>query len=303
MAAEYEDEQSESEILRDIEQEASQTDEAEGQETYSLEPDEDEDEDGDDEPRLTRKEKRRNRYAEAQRRADEAERRAQEAERRAQELARIAAERRETPRAPEPREDPHQAEIDRMWREQRLLYQEIEARSGSMTREEVAEYDRKVREATEGYHRAIARQEAAKAARGGDDPGRLAAAAMAAQHPDVYGNDRALAYAKSYYEMQRARGRPANQEVFQEALQAARRDILGHKGKPAPRPRTSADKARYAGSPRAGRGEAPVKRSFTMTKEDRNLADALYSHIKDPVARRKMFARSVGKDLIDSGER
>jgi hypothetical protein len=256
------------------------------------------------EERESRRERRQNRFREANERADRAERELQDARAREQQLMGVLQQRQQQPEQPQRRaRDPHQDAVDQAYREQQLLAQEVAART-NLTQEETSKYEQRIRDAHERYIDAKLAQREANQPRQSNvpDPGAMTRQMYAIQNPDVFGNDRARNYAEAHWRMMVAKGASnTDPAVFNEALDAARREILGKDTTPS-RPRTDADRRRYASSGRghAGRGAGDRRRgTVTMTKADRRMADALYSNITNEKQRYQKFAEEVKRDLDD----
>lgn len=252
--------------------------------------------------RMSRKERRQNRFREANERAEAAQRALEEERRRNKELMHALQTRPayQPPPPPQQQQDPLQAEVDAAYREQTLLAQEIQQRD-NMTQAEADAYQEKVRRAHERYQHALMDQrDARQGNRGTPDAASVQRQVLATQNPDVYGNSRALAYAEAHWKMAVARGASnSDPAVFQAAMDAARRDVLGKR--PQARQRTETDRRRYSGN---GRGHSATQgaregRSVTLTREDQKMADALYSHIADDAKRYRTFAREVKAKVAD----
>lgn len=124
--------------------------------------------------------------------------------------------------------------------------------------------------------------------------------ALAAQYPDVYGDENALTYARGLFAKYRAQGRPKSRELHDQVIAEVRTD-LGLSKKPAP---TDTDKRRMVGNNK-GNATAPrrKKRTIKMTDIHKGMADSLYRDtIPDQQDRYKKWAAGPGRRMLDKGQ-
>lgn len=248
----------------------------------------------------SRKERRQNRFREANERAAALQQQLEAERQEKQQLMQVLQQQRQPPPQQEYR-DPHQAEVDAAYREQTLLAQEIQAR-GNMSPQEVEHYQERVRQAHERYTSALLDQKLSRQQQPQRDPAAVKREVLATQNPDVYGNPRALAYAEAHWKMQVARGASnTDPEVFDQAMDAARREFGMSRRSGARRERTEVDRRRYGASGR-GHGAKPGRStggSVTITKADKKMADQLYGNIANERERYQKFAREVKAGIED----
>jgi len=264
------------------------------------EPEDDEPEEREDD-RPSRSERRANRYREQVDRAEQAERRAKELEDR---LSWLERQQRPEPRAPEPPPAPKpNPELGRIRREQDALQTQYENErlSGTLTQERLVEYQRKYRDLTDQATQAAADELVDRKLEQ-----RLAmyrkeaeAAAVREKHADVYDHGKALQWARGYYHQQLAMGRPDTRALFDESMDAARKNfrLSGH-GAP-----SQESKSRFVSSSSNSGGARSAGTSppatIRMTKEFRRMADAFAPHIKDEAKRHQFWVNKVGRKIVE----
>lgn len=264
-------------------------------------------EEDDGEERLSRDEKKRNRFREAQERAEAAEREA------AHYRSLYETSQRPAPREdPAPGEDPKVKEVDNklaeVRRRQKLLYQEFLAKQGKLSQQEIDQYERdnhslRDEEGELIYERRRLREAPQEEARRKADAQR---AIYQQKYGDIYAHERsreALIYAEGVYKQSLVRnaGRKTPEQLMDEAMDAARRDVLRTVKRPAP---SESTRRRYAGEPSgpaAGAGDRDVV-SVPMTKEYRRMATALYPGMPENEAY-KRWAKGPGKRIIQAQQR
>lgn len=270
----------------------------------------DETEDGDDfeipeegefvVPQMTRKEKKRNRFAEQIRRAEEAER----------ENARLQAELDATrryaapPPAPPPQqEDPFERQIQEAETNRTQLFEAYNnavaaAGKDGLSKQTQDEYLRRARELDAKLtDLRVDRRIAATQSASAGDPAKVM---VRARHMDVFSHPLAADEAKVAYKRATSakhlggEGRPDNLETLDSVMDEVRqRYKLGnfrHGGQPV----DPSDARRYGGVPR-GTG-APTKQAqgYRMTEVDREMADMAFPHLP-PKERYQLFAKDMGK--------
>jgi len=122
------------------------------------------------------------------------------------------------------------------------------------------------------------------------------------RYPEATSNPQAMAYAEGQQKMLQAQGHdpwaPATVDIAMKAAERAFR-IGSHKQgasrapDPSMRDRLSGSRPGAGGG---GSGEASSDGKMVMTKENRKLANAAYSHIKDETTRWKTWARAQSSD-------
>lgn len=243
-----------------------------------------------DEPRQSRADKKRNRYRELQERAEAAERDRAEMAGRITQMQQLYDEARRAPPQQQQRteqRDELSEKLDSVYREQDLLYRELQARGKTLTQEDISKYEKRARELDEQKHELIADRKlrATGGGRAQQDPGAAVGAFLQMQYSDVYGNPQALSWAQARYQMLKAEGRPAGFEVLQEVMSETRQRYRLPGGQQQQRqaaPPRASQQARYAGAPRgggAGGGEADEQLSVPRKPEYVRMAKSVYSHI------------------------
>ena len=126
---------------------------------------------------------------------------------------------------------------------------------------------------------------------------------IAEEHNDVIGNQQYFRWAQGRMQQELAEGKPDTKSTIDSVMDMARRKfgLTPKGGRPAP---TAADRRRMSGVSRGGGGSMAEGASnlVPMTKAQREMADAAYSHIKDEKTRHKMWASKAGKRLQESGK-
>lgn len=275
----------------------------------------DDDEDILESPPETREQKKRNRYREQIERADRAERLAQEASERQKLLEQELLQQRQylqqvaTQQQRQPQADPleqdlgklresrrsleieYEREVERYQRERRQMpreeYQKFVDRAEKLDEERVALIAEK---------RAMARQ---------PDPNQQAIAAMqrimAAENNDVYGNERALFWARGRYAQYQADGHNDSRELHDRVMEEAR-ERFGMKPRSSTRAAARDDDERRQKYVGAGRGAAMApsgeRQKFVMNDLHKQIADERYAYIQDPRQRYQKYANEVGAKLV-----
>lgn len=300
-----------------IEQAVSETDD--GNIRVELSDDDDDDDGGgqQDATRETRNERRRNRYREAQEaaesaRAEAAELRRQYAEtntKLGQAMGYIDSMRQQPQQPAAPQADENDAALKKVYDEQERILSLVTLKGKNLTKAELDDYNRLARELDEQKTELILAkrmrgQQAQQQGNAQQNIEQLAQqAALRMIHSDVYGHAKAqaaTAYADRIYMELAAEKQPQSQpemfELLNQAMDAARVHILKTKPRYAASQAPSAgQRAKYAGSS-AGGGVSRTE-SLTMTKEMRQMADAMYPKL--PTAERyKKWAQGPGSKAL-----
>lgn len=117
---------------------------------------------------------------------------------------------------------------------------------------------------------------------------------LAAKHPDVFGNQRALQYAAGEVSRRLARGDAETDDLHDAVMEEARQVILGKRPPP-----DAAQRARATGLPTGARGAPAGERStFAMPKggHDYRMAIAMFPNLEPAQACQK-WVNVVGKKL------
>lgn len=124
---------------------------------------------------------------------------------------------------------------------------------------------------------------------------------LAAKYPQVYANQRAVRYAGAVYEQIKLQNTDANgnptippEEIHRMAMDQTMKDLGIDSGK---RSAPTAPRHKFHGQGKGAAGGKSGPRTVRMTKENRLMADALYSHIPDEQERYKRWAKEVGSKL------
>lgn len=255
-------------------------------------------EEEEDDPAPTRKEKRRNRYREAHERAELAERARAEAERTAQlALERLQAAERQSHGQQQTQTDPHQEELDGLYREQDLLHREWALLSDEQKAAQGDTFVAKSRDIQQRQYAAVARREAEKMGVRPHNPGNeYIQQRIITDFPDVAGHTGAMNYARAYCQMKINLGRTMDWNLMTEAMNEARRQPeFGLSRQPAP---TRETQSRYTAGPRGGAAAGGTTRPvIKMNKHYMSMAEARYPNDPPKVAYQK-WANTVGRKLL-----
>lgn len=260
------------------------------------------DDDKEPEPKKPRSERRQERGEDFVRQANE---RAEAADRRAQALeARLAAAESRLPKE-KPADDPAEAELKQAYDDQKDLYkvyQAVQGRKGGATAEEIEEFQAK--------GQAIERRKmiaAAKIAGGGQRQGastedvvvQVRRQQMAERNSDIVADANRLRWAQGRMQMELAEGKPDTEATVEDVMEQARRKfgLPSKRTRPAP---SAADKRRLGGMGRGG-GSSDARRTLSLSRTDKDMADAAFPHVKDERKRHEMWARGAGRKLQDAG--
>lgn len=275
----------------------------------------DKDDDDDDGPVVAspktsvRQEKKRNRYREMSERAAAAERAREETEARFSQMMNLyertlAAQQR--PQAPD--KDEFESRMENIYREQELLYTELQQKARTLTQQDKERIERRAKELdaekiSVAVQKHIRQSGAGQPSRG---PADTMQAMLQIEYPDVVGHEDALGWAQGYYQMQRREGRAASIDLARESMQKARQRFrIGAQPERRPPPPAAA-RAKYAGVGAGGGGgghdEDDDHQQIAMSKPFRKLANGKYGHIKDEKKRWTMWAQGPGKRLL-AGQR
>jgi hypothetical protein len=195
-----------------------------------------------------------------------------------------------------PGKDPYEARLDAVYARQGEAYNaaQAELKAGTFTAERQAHYERIAREIeTEktSIHteRAVAMDRESRRAE-------QAQQVWVQKYPEVYGNQKAYAYAEATWKQRQALGEQPTTSLVDEVMQdAMTRFKLGTK--PAP---TASDRARMSGIPASGGGGkgAPSGIDFTSNPALKRMALAAHSDLPEAEALKK-WTQSTGKRLRD----
>jgi hypothetical protein len=280
-------------------------------------PVDDEPDDDDDgaEAGPSRSDKKRNRYRAAQERAEAAERDRAELQGRLQQMQQLYDEARAQPlqqRPAEPQRDEVSDKIDQVYREQDLLYRELQAKGKALTQEELQRYEKRARELDETKHELIAERKLKTVQPQGDPQIAAVQAFLRMQYPDVYGSQQALGWAQSRYSQLKYEGRAAGFELLQETMTEARQRFrLAGASRSATPPPKASEKAKYTGAPRgggAGGGASEEQLTVPRKPEYVRMARSVYAHIAKQMkgksqkaiedAQWKKWVQGPGKRLV-----
>lgn len=188
--------------------------------------------------------------------------------------------------------DPYEAELDAIYAEQQSAYvaAQAEIAAGKMTPERTKHYERIARDIDTRRARVNARREIAMT-----EPIRQQQTAQQQwvnKYPEVYGNERAFAYAQGRYQTRRALGEAITNDVVDEIMQETRAQFkLG--GKPAP---TASERARLSGTASSGNSGGGGKEPITLSRDVRKIAVAAYDHLPEEEAI-KRWTQKTGKRM------
>jgi|GEM_PF-6861953 len=263
----------------------------------------------------SRKQKKRDRFAELK-----AERDAEREERR--KLAeRLEAAERRMQSYPDPQtlqqqllsrqqqqepEDPHRDELDDVYRQQEMLFgaYERDQQAHALTPDKVQEYQNRARQLEERkaelqYLRAAKRH----GMTGQQTDPRAAAREVVQQqirseHADIASRQDAWGWATARYQQLRYQGLPDSMDTLNQVMDEARSQF----GLPPKRGRaqpTASQRAKYTGMAKGGgSGEKQKgKGRIRMTREYKEMADAMYPEIEDDRERYQKWANEVGPSL------
>lgn len=261
----------------------------------------DADADTDDEPDDTQEPapRRDNRWQRMNRERDEA--RAAEAQMRTQltQALTLLQESRARP-DPEPsakKDDPFDAKLALIKRERTALFHEIEAGKGRFTQEQIDNIEARAAKLEEEHVETLAERLVSR--RGLAQPAQREhplKPILALQFPDVVQNPKAVDYARAYFQMERAKGRPESVELVVESHQRAREALRTAPG-PGRMPDPNAATRRTALGAGPGGGAPPDDAPVGLTKEQKKMADSLYPDEQDPKKRYDKWAKGPGARL------
>jgi hypothetical protein len=132
-------------------------------------------------------------------------------------------------------------------------------------------------------------------------------ASLASDYPELYSYSATtkdgnryypgLEWARGEYKKRTAKsGEGLNMKVLRECLKEAEREF----GFGSSRDVSAGQRAKFSGVPRGGHGgRANEQKSFTMTPEHRRMANAMYKHVKNEGERFKLYAKKVGKRILE----
>lgn len=249
-------------------------------------------EDGDEPP--APKSRKDNRWQQMNERTSAAEARAQRAEEQLTQTLSLLQERQRTPEAKkEGADDPFAEKLGQIKRERTLLMREIQAGAGKFTQEQLDAIEKRAETLEEEHVEVLAERLVAK--RGLGQPQRQEHPLkpfLALQFPDVVQNPKAVDYARAYFQQQKALGRAETMELVVESHQRAREALRTQPNAPKPDPHGATRRVGMSAGPSAGaRDEAATP---GLTKEQKKMADSLYSDIPDPNKRYAKWAKGPG---------
>jgi chromosome segregation ATPase len=242
-----------------------------------------------DDVRLTRDEKKQQRSAE---RWDDRERELRETRDRMSSLERELQEIRQSSQRREeaPRSDPFQTKLDDVYQRRRDLaarYTAESRRDGGISKPERDEFEKRAKDLEMEQMELVASRAAVRLRPAQPDP---ELTAIRARHYDVLSHPQAAKWANAVLEQTVAEGAQVNPTVIDEIADRAR----GRFGLAGPRKVSDAEKSKYTGAPKAGQVSSKEPPStYRMTKDDKKMADSLYSHIKDDSTRYRTWVKEV----------
>lgn len=241
-----------------------------------------------DEERQTRAEKKQQRSSE---RWDERERELRETRDRMSALERELSEiRRVAQPREEPREDPFQSKLDDVYERRRDLaarYSLDSRREGGLSKEERAEYESKAKKLEMEQMELVAARAAVRTRPAQPDP---EITAIRAKHYDVVSHPQAAKWAHAALAQAEAEGTTLSPRVVDEVAERARKRFnLG-----GAREASESERSKYTGAPKSGQvSNREPPNTYRMTKDDKKMADSLYSHIKDDATRYRTWVKEV----------
>lgn len=189
--------------------------------------------------------------------------------------------------------DPFEAELDSIYAEQQNAYQaaQAEIKAGTFNADRQRYYEtvaRSIETRKSGVHtrREMARTEPVRQQN-------QAQQVWMQKYPEVYGNQRAFAYAQGRYQSRMALGEAITNSVVDEIMEEAKTQFkLG--SKPAP---TQTERSRLSGvASSGGGGGSKGDTGITLSKEMRRMAIAAYPNVSEDDAVKK-WASKTGKKL------
>lgn len=261
---------------------------------------------------VTREEKKRNRFREVVEKADQAEQRAQRLE---QELAQVKnyvvqlpqhLQQQQFQQQQQQQADPLELSLHSLRDQRRTLEMEYEREVERYTRNRQqmprAEYEKFVERAEKLDEERVALIAERRVASRQPDPNQQALEAhrriLAAENSDVYGNERALYWARGRFAQYEAAGHPNTRELHDKVMEEAREAFGMQRKKARYEPEDEERRSKYVGVGNGAGGAASGKARFVMTAEHKEMADLTYAHIKDPKERYQKYANTVGKQFV-----
>ncbi len=251
-----------------------------------------------EEEKVSRNEKRANRYQDAK---DERDSHRDRANRLEAELAVARSQSQQQIHRPAaPMDDPLEKELDDTYNQRKQVFSAWEAKraQGSMTQQDSDDYMNQARklERKERDLEGDIRDRKRNASR---DPNELIRAQIQARHMDVYGDNKAVNWAEGLYQQKIAEGDKDSMELLDDCMDKARMQFrIGKKGR-AGHESSKRDQQRFAGPPRgAGAAAGPPTRTIKMTHDMRRMADEYGRHIKDQGERMQHWVNGPGRNWI-----
>lgn len=190
--------------------------------------------------------------------------------------------------------DPIDSEWESLAEEQRRLFAEYRARAsnGGMSDDEQAEFDKRNSDIERRKYTVIARGVVAQSQNALRENllSEVNQNNVQSRYPDIFSDQRALAWARGRYSQKRAEGHPESWDTMDAVAEETRAQFGKNTGKP-----SAGMRAKFSGS---GGGAAGGGNSFRMTELDKRLADARYGHLPETERYRK-YADSVGRALVE----
>lgn len=255
------------------------------------------------EPRLTSKEKKKNRYKEAWRRVDAAEERVQRLE---QEISDLRNQQRsyQAPQPPKEEKDEIQNQLETVYNQRSQIQQLFAEKSSNNTltpedQSKMIEQDRKLfEEQNRLFYKKFAKEHA-KEQPPQQDPGTAALQSfLRMQYSDVMGNERARLYADTLYRQMTLRGDPASMETVKRAIEQTRTDLKlpGYRNYEA----SDIDKQRMSGPPMRGSSNNSTKSAprIHIDKTIQKMANSMYSHLPTEAERVQKWIDEIGPEYV-----
>lgn len=265
--------------------------------------------DDDEQDRLSRKEKKAQRFrelADAKKRAEEQietlKKQLELQQQQAMQSAQLLQMQQQlaTVQNPSGRKDPVDEEIDRIYSARQRLQETYQAKLSqkTLTIDEERQLQREARELEE---RLIdARVEKRTRALKNPDPQEAIVNNIRARHVDVYQNEAAIKYAQGLYQMRRARGAQDSMDLVDDCMDEARKEFkmgrFRHGVEPA-----NGQRERYAAPPSGANAAPPSLEGarIRMTPEFKRMANSMFAHIPDEAKRLQMWANGPGKQMLE----
>lgn len=188
--------------------------------------------------------------------------------------------------------DEYEARLDAVYARQAEAYKaaQNEIKAGTLNPERERHYEQVAREIERD--KAAIHTEKALAGREHARRAEQAQQVWVQKYPEVYGDQRAYAYAEATFKQRMALGEQATNQLVDDVMsEAMTRFRLGPKKAP-----TASEKSRMSGLPASGGGGGGSASGITMTPELKRIAMAAYSDLPEAEALKK-WTNSTGKRL------